>query len=347
MRSGRIHDLALVGAGPIGLEMAVALKRAGLDYAHLERGQIGETISRFPLEMRWFSSNDRIALAGLPLNTTDQSKATREEYLAYLRQLVQHFGLMIRTHEEVTSIRKLPSHYLLTSETSGGTRETRARKLILSVGGTHSPRRLDIPGEDRPHVHHSFVEPHRYFGKRLLVVGGKNSACEAALRCWHAGARVSLSYRGERFAERQIKYWLQPELEGRMSRGEIVSHLGTVPVRIAPGVTTLRRGDGSEYRVDADFVLVLIGFSADQRLFDALGVELVGDARTPAIDLATMRCGGDAMPGLYAIGTAVAGEQRSFAIFLENCHVHVERVMAHLMGDAPPLYPSPDREAES
>jgi thioredoxin reductase (NADPH) len=344
---GAIREIALVGAGPIGLEMAVALKRGGLDYAHLERGQVGETITRFPLQMRFFSSNDRIALAGLPLVNTDQSKATREEYLAYLRQVITHFGLEVRTHTAVTDAAWRGDHYLLAVATAAVQEEIRARRLILALGGTHRPRRLGIPGEDLPHVHHAFVEPHRYFGRRVLIVGGKNSAGEAALRCWHAGAKVALSYRREAFAAKQIKYWLQPELEGRLDRGEIEGHLGTVPVAIEPGAVRLRRNDGSEVEVAADFVLVLIGFEQDRRLFDALGVETAGEAMAPVFDPDTMRAGGDALPGLYVIGTATAGEQRRFAVFLENCHVHVDRVLAHLRGEAPPPAPVPEREPES
>ena len=97
-------QLAIIGAGPIGLELAIACKRAGIDYLHFDRGQIAETISWFPPLMRFFSSNERIALAGVPIQTTDQSKCTREEYLAYLRTLVVQFDLAVRTYEQVVSI---------------------------------------------------------------------------------------------------------------------------------------------------------------------------------------------------------------------------------------------------
>ncbi len=340
----RIHDVALVGAGPIGLEMAAALKGAGIDYVHLERGQVGETISHFPLQMRWFSSNDRIAIAGLPLQTGDQNKASREEYLAYLRQVVRHYDLAVRSYEPVTAVERVDDHFALSSAPAGGERVTRARRLVLAIGGTHRPNRLGIPGEELSHVDHSFVEPHRYFGRRLLVIGGRNSAVEAALRCWHAGAKVALSYRREAFDPDHVKYWLLPEFKGRLVRGEIEGHLETTPVSIAPGSVCLRRADGSEYDVPADFVLPLVGFTADHSLFDMIGMKRVGEESAPLLDPDTMEC---SVPGVHVIGTAVAGEQRRFAVFMENCHVHVERVMAAIMGGEAPRSPESDSLPES
>src|SRR5947207_9781484 len=177
------HDVAVIGAGPIGLELAVALKRAAIDYVHFDARQIGYTISWFAPQTKFFSSNERIAVAGVPLNTADESKATREEYLAYLRGVVQQFDLEINTYEPLVAIdRQRDGEFVLTTAPPGGNRAWRVRKLILVTGGTDHPRLLNIPGEDLPHVSHYFRDPHEYFRKRLLIVGGKNSAVDAALR---------------------------------------------------------------------------------------------------------------------------------------------------------------------
>ena len=343
-QTDRAVDVALVGAGPIGLEMAVALKRAGVDYVHLEAGQIGQTIAGFPREMHFYSSNDRIAIAGLPLVTTDESKATREQYLGYLRQVARREALAIRSYEPVTGIAREGEHYLLRSHSLAGPRETPARNVILALGGTHRPRRLGIPGEDLLHVSHQFVEPHPYFGQRLLVVGGRNSAVEAALRCWHAGAQVALSYRRAAFDRKAVKYWLLPELEGRIARGEIEGHLATQPVAIEPGRALLRRADGETYAVAADFVLLLTGYEADTSLNRQLGLALEGEEQAPVLDPDTME---SSLPGVYVIGTATAGTQQRFQIFLENCHVHVDRVLAALTGRPAPDAPAPLERPES
>src|SRR3954470_1355076 len=153
-------DIVIVGAGPIGLELAVAFKRAGISYIHFDACQIGYTISWFPPQTRFFSSNDRIAIAGVPLQTPDQNKATREQYLAYLRTVVQQFNLKINTYEPVVNIERESSGFALTTTRGGVHRHYRANRIALATGGTAHARTLDVPGEDLPHVHPHWRDPH-------------------------------------------------------------------------------------------------------------------------------------------------------------------------------------------
>ncbi|HEX9637484.1 MAG TPA: NAD(P)-binding domain-containing protein [Acidobacteriota bacterium] len=195
-------------------------------------------------------------------------------------------------------------------------------------------RILGIPGEELPHVSHYFDEPHRYFRQRLLIVGGKNSAAEAALRCYHAGARVTLSYRGAELPPKSVKYWLLPELLGRIQRGEIACHYRTAPKAISPTHVTLERFDGGgAIEVEADFVLLLTGYVADPTLLRLAGVELAGADGAPVFDPKTMETN---VPGLYVAGTVTAGTQHSYKIFIENCHIHARRIAAALSGAPPP-----------
>lgn len=327
------HRAAVVGAGPIGLEMAVALKRAGVDYVHFDAKQVGYTISWFAPQTRFFSSNERIAIAGVPLVTPDQTKATREQYLAYLRSVVRLFDLDVRTYEPVTGIDRDPTggFVLTTRPMTGATRRTRVDKLILCTGGTDRPRRLNIPGEDLPHVNHYFQDPHAYFGRKLLIIGGKNSAVEAALRCHAAGAEVAISYRRDRLPEKSIKYWLMPEIAGLVKSRHVAAHFSTTPVAIEPGRVLLRRADGEVFATPADFVLALIGYEQDNTLLRMAGVELIGGAQSPAFDPATMETN---VPGVYVAGTVVGGTQDRFTVFIENCHVHVERIVSAIAGAA-------------
>ena len=194
-------DVALIGAGPIGLEMAVALRDAGVDYVHFEARQVGHTISWFPRQTRFFSSPERIAICGVPLNTTDQSKATREEYLAYLLGIVQQFDLQIQTYQPITSLARASDGFRITSSKRGADQLYHAKRVIVTIGDMHRPRSLSypelptVPGNDLPHVRHNFEEPHPFFRQQLLIVGGRNSAAEAAVRCHRGGAHVALSYR--------------------------------------------------------------------------------------------------------------------------------------------------------
>ena len=364
-----------MGAGPIGLELAVALKRLGVDYLHVDAGQVAQTISWYPRQARFFSSPERIAIAGVPLVTIDQSKATREDYLAYLRGVVQQFDLPIRTFERVTQIRRDPDVGFVVTTRRGETETTYLTKnVVLAIGDMHGPRLLHIPGEDLEHVDHYFEEPHRYFRQRLLIVGGRNSAVEAALRCYRAGAHVSISYRRDAFEGSSIKYWLLPEIESLIKHRKIGFYPRTVPTRITRSAVTLTTlppeeddatpassadptpaaasGDGQSaprpqaphhpervghhpgeaFDVPADFVLLLTGYVQDTTLLEQAGVELVGDNRAPQIDPQTMETN---VPGLFIAGTAAAGTQVRFRLFIENCHPHVTRIAKAITGREP------------
>ena len=339
-------DVAVVGAGPIGLELAVALKRAKIDYLHFDARQIGYTISWFAPGTRFFSSNERIAIAGVPLQTPDQSKSTREQYLAYLRSVVLQFDLRVNTYEPIAGIKRDGENgcFVLTTRPPGGNKVYRANRLVLCTGGTDRPRKLGIPGEGLPHVSNYFDDPHKYFRKRLLIVGGKNSAVEAALRCHAAGADVSLSYRRAQLSAKSIKYWLMPEINGLIESKKMPAYFGTMPTAITPTNVTLERSDieapGKSSTLDLpfDFVLLLIGYEQDNALFKLAGVEVDGACGAPAYDPATMQTN---VPGLYVAGTAVGGTQEKYTVFIENCHVHVERIVSALTGTAPPEAPAP------
>lgn len=345
-------DVAIIGGGPIGIELAVALKSRGIPYLHFEAGQVGATMGWWPPQTRWFSSNDRISIAGVPLQTVDQGKATREDYLRYLRSVVMQFGLDIRTYEPVKSIRSFGGSFEIITAPWRGEQRYRAGRVILATGGTARPRRLDIPGEDLPHVSHYMDDPHRYFGKRVLVVGGKNSAVEAALRIHNVGADVSLSYRREGLDSRSIKYWLYPEIKSLINSGRMKSHFHTVVSRITPDHVELSACDPATFaprpdsilRIPADFVLLLVGYLADMSLARSAGVDLRGKNEVPFYDDQTMETN---IPGLYIAGTATGGTQDRYRIFLENCHIHVDRIVAALTGQRPPEAPAPMAMPES
>ncbi|MEO0474528.1 MAG: NAD(P)-binding domain-containing protein [Planctomycetota bacterium] len=321
------HQAIIVGAGPIGLELHVVLKQLGVDVLHLEAGAIGQTITWYPKQARFFSSPERIAIAGVPLNTPDQTKATREQYLAYLRSVVQQFDLPIATHEPARQVARLDDGTFSIKTTK---RTETCDHLVLAIGDMHLPRELGIPGEDLPHVSHYFDEPHDYFGRDLLIVGGRNSAAEAALRCHRAGANVTLSYRGDSLDDNGIKYWLLPELKALIKAGEIAFYTATAPTKITNTHVELN----NETSIPADHVLLLTGYQQDKTLFEMLGVGLVGENRAPQFDSGTMQTN---VSNLYIAGTAAAGTQQRFKLFIENCHSHAAKIAQAITGENPPL----------
>lgn len=332
-------EIAIVGAGPIGLELAAALKMEGVDYLHFDAKQIGYTISWWPKNTYFFSTTERTEIAGVPAPTTTQQRLTGEEYLAYLRSIVGQFDLKINTYEPVIKISPQEGGFLLRTKPLTGERQYFCRNLILATGNMDRPNLLNIPGENLPHVSHYFTDPHLYFRKRLLIVGGRNSAAEAALRCWRAGAHVSLSYRRDKFDENSVKHWILPDLLAQIEHGTINFLPKTLVSEIHPGYTVLTsckpdifEPSEETFRIPVDFVLLLTGYKADQNLLEKAGVHLIGDQCAPEHNPDTMETN---IPGLYIAGIVVAGSETKYTLFIENTHVHVGRIVKNLTGRWP------------
>lgn len=330
-------ETIIIGAGPIGIETAIELGRRELPSLVLDAGALGQQILDFPPLTRWFSSPERLSIAGVPFTTPSNEKGTREEYLSYLRAVADQFELKIRTFERVESIVRVEDLLELhTRSLSGIERSYRCTSLVLATGGTALPRMLDIPGEDMPHVQRTIGEPHRFHGRRLLIVGGRNAACEAAVHAFRAGAEVTISYRGDGLHER-VKYWIRPELETMIESEQVHAFFGTLPIRIEPDHVMLRPvGGGDAFEVEADDVLLALGYESDMSLFESLGAELEGDENRVVHDESTMLT---SVPGVFVAGTAVAGTQHRFHLYVENSHVHAVRIAAALAGEPPPVDP--------
>ena len=322
-----LYDTLLIGAGPIGIEMASVLSRAGISYLHLEGGAIGETISRWPRNTHFFSSPEWISIAGMPIHSTGQTIPTGEEYLAYLRHIVETLELEVHTYERVTEISGSQGDFAIqTRDLAGEPHTYHGRTVILATGDMNGPRMLGVPGEDLPHVTHYWRDPHDYFQRRLLIVGGRNSALEAMVRCWRAGALVTLSYRGKSIEESQTLSRLFLDARLLIERGQVEFLPNSRPREFRPGVTIM--DDGREFA--SDFVYLATGFEMDFTLYDQLGIERRDESSRPVINPETMESN---VPGVYVIGTATGGNQTRYTVFITTSHGHCLRAARAIAPD--------------
>ncbi len=327
-------NVIIIGAGPTGIELAVALKRANLPFLIFDAGQIGHTISWWPRNTRFFSTAERIAMPGLPFHIFDQQHPTGEQYLAYLRQVVQQADLKINNYEKVTDIQKQDDFFVVNTETRHGKFTYQASQVVLATGGMAKPCTLNIPGENLAHVTHYLDDPHRYFQQELLVVGGRNSAVEYALRCWRAGAVVTLSYRRETIGSKSVKPALMQDFETVVREGKIRFLPATIPVEITAEHVVLAGTNadglptkGKRQLIRPDAVLLCTGYAADMSLFKQLGVRLEGKEQAPRFSESTMETN---VPGVYVLGTAAGGTQKKFEHFIETSHKHVPKILSAL-----------------
>jgi thioredoxin reductase (NADPH) len=323
-----VLDLLIVGAGPAGLATGIAAKQQGLDYLVIDKGGLVAGLFRFPTNMVFFTTPELLEIGGLPF-VTPYDKPTRLEALRYYRRAADTFDLAIAFDEEVLGIAREQAGGRTVFVTTG-TRRTgeatarRARAVVLATGYYDHPNILGIPGEDLPHVSHYYSEPHPYYRKRVVVVGGKNSAAEAALDLCRAGARVTLVHRGEALGD-SIKYWVKPDIDNRISEGSITGLFLTSVRSITPTVLNVVSPRGPE-ELPADAVFLLTGYHPDWALLEAAGVQIDSDRQVARYDPETLETG---VPNLFLAGGVVSGRDAP-PVFIENGRAHGEKIVRTL-----------------
>jgi len=307
------HEAAIIaGAGPIGLACAISAKRRGIDPLVIDAGALANSIVRYPTNMTFFTTPERLEIGNHPLVCAG-AKATREEALKYYRGVVRVEGLRVRPYT------KLLEKNLI--ETRLGRESMTWDKLVLATGYFDHVNRLGVPGEDLPHVRHYFDEPHLSYGLEVVVIGGKNSAVEAALQLFRAGARTTIIYRGTTWPK-SVKYWLRPDLENRVKAGEIQARLGSQVVEITPRDVLVRGALGNEEWIRADRVYPLIGFHPYFELFMRIGIAFDPATGRPEINPETLET---SVPGVHVAGSVTAGTKIS-EIFIENGRFDGEKI---------------------
>ena len=311
--------VAIVGAGPTGIACAIELQRKGIAVVCFDRGAILDSIYHFPEEMVWFSSRDLLDIAGVPF-TTPHAHPTRLETLAYYRGVAEKFGVRVEPETEIVDARRIDDGFVIAARRRGAPIEIRASAVVIATGFFHNPKKLDVPGCSLPLVHTRYVSGYPFHGRRVIVVGGKNSASEAALDLYRHGASVTMIVRHGAISER-VKYWIKPDLENRIRDGAIRALFHSRVVEIQPDAVLAETPSG-QMLVPADAVFALIGYEPDFAFLERCGVVLEGERRQPRHDAETFESN---VPGLYLAGAVLSGTDTG-RIFIENSRHHAAAI---------------------
>ncbi|WP_058302133.1 YpdA family putative bacillithiol disulfide reductase [Gorillibacterium timonense] len=311
-----MEQVIIIGAGPCGLSAAAELKEAGLDPLVIEKGSIVHSIYRYPTYLTFHSTPELLEIGGIPFVTPNE-KPTRLEGLNYYRMVAERKKLRIRTYEEVTAIHRTDQGFRLSlTDRLGRESCCEAQHVVIATGYFDHPNELNIPGEELAKVSHYYTEAHPYAGLKIVIVGGNNSAMDAALELVRVGAEVTIVYRGAELSP-YIKAWTRPVIESMMEKKRIrmlfeseLKEIREDAVRIAV--------DGQEIWIDNDFVLALTGFKPNREPLVQAGVTVNEQTGAPLYDPETMRTN---VPGLYIAGVVAAGN-RANDIFIETGRHH-------------------------
>lgn len=323
-------DLAIVGAGPCGLAAAIEAKKAGLSAVVFDRGPIVNGITNYPTYMTFFSTAERIAIGGVPFIVPTE-KPSKRDALAYYRGVATHFGLDVRQYETVSSLeqentaRARPTWLVHSMSRSGYAGSTHARAVVVATGYFGRPNRLGVPGEELPHVRHGYIDGHYAWNERVVIVGGGNSAVDAALDMYRAGAHVTIVHFGESL-DPNVKPWVRPEIDARIREGKIAAIYGARVVAIEPEEIVVQTAD-SQQRVPASQVYTMTGYLPETGLLEQVGVPIDPVSGVPAHDPLTMAT---PVPGVYLAGVIASGFQAN-RIFIENGRDHGELIVADFL----------------
>ena len=317
-------DVLIIGAGPTGLACAIEAQNLGFKALIIEKGCVVNSIYNYPANMVFFTTPELLEIGEIPFNTAHQ-KPTRQEALEYYRNVTAHFHLKVCQYQWVKTVTGEDGKFRVTAtDRQGGIHDYGARKIVVATGYYDLANRLEVPGEDLAKVFHYYREPHPYYDTDVIVIGGKNSAAEAALDLWRHGARVTLVHRRAGLHD-HIKYWVRPDIENRIKNGEIPAYFSSSVQEIKPDCVLLKTPDG-QVRMANDFVFALTGYHPDFDFLRALGIELLTGQSRPVCDPETLESN---VPGIYVAGVIVAGS-RTNEIFIENGRFHGKQIAADL-----------------
>ncbi|HYW34004.1 MAG TPA: YpdA family putative bacillithiol disulfide reductase [Balneolaceae bacterium] len=306
----------IVGAGPIGLAVAIALKQKNIPVKIIERGCLVNSIFNYPKNMTFFSSSERLEIGDVPF-ISHGPKPTRTEALEYYRRAAEHYELDINLYEEVQNVSGEDGAF--TVQTDKDTYS--ASKIVVATGFYDIARKMHVPGEELDKVTHYYDQAHKYAWQDIVVIGGGNSAVDAALETYRSNANVTLVVRDASIKE-SVKYWVKPDIENRIKNGEIQAYFNSVVSEITRDEVTIDTPEGTK-TISNDFVLAMTGYQPNLEMMKKFGIELSDDKKKmPLYNENTLETN---RKGIYVAGVVCGGMDTS-SLFIENTRIHAKHI---------------------
>jgi bacillithiol disulfide reductase len=316
-------DLIIIGAGPIGLACGIQAEKRNLKYLIIEKGCLVNSIYRYPTNMVFFSTSERLEIGDVPF-ISHGVKPTRTEALEYYRRVKTSWNLKVNTYEKVLDISGSKNNFTVTSDKE----KYFAKNVIISTGFFDFANHMNVPGEDLPKVTHYYNEPHPYSDQKVLVVGGGNSGVDVALETFRRGAEVTMVLNKDRL-EKNVKYWVLPDIENRISEGSIKVYYNSTVTEIREKEVDIFTPEG-KVTIANDFVLAMTGYQPDLKFLESIGIKISGDgSKIPKYDEGTFETN---IKGIYLAGV-VCGGMETGRWFIENARYHAENIFEHLSGE--------------
>jgi len=320
------YDIICIGAGPTGLATAIEAKRAGMRPLVIDKACLCNSIYRYPVNMVFFTTPELLEIGDLPLVCAAE-KPTRGEALKYYRRAAEHYGLELRLYEHVMRVEGKNEDFTVATKTEKGIEaKYHARKIAVATGYYDLPNLLGVPGENLPHVSHYYTEPHAFWNQDVVVIGGKNSAAEAALDLYRNGARVTLVHRNKDLGA-SVKYWVRPDIENRIKAGQVKALFETRVKEITAEEVVVENGAG-EMKLPARQVFALPGYRPYYAFMESLGVQLDPESRKPKLHPKTLESN---VPGMHLAGVGTGGRHTA-EMFIENGRLHGKQIIEGLKG---------------
>jgi thioredoxin reductase (NADPH) len=315
------EEVLIIGGGPCGLAAAIALQDIGKSVLVIEKGNVVDSIYRYPTHQTFFSSSEKLEIGDVAF-ITENRKPVRNQALSYYREVVKRKKIRVHAFEKVEQVQKLENgrFHVCTSKS-----DYEATAIVVATGYYDHPNYMNIPGEELPKVFHYFKEAHGYFDCEVVVIGGKNSSIDAALELVKAGAHVTVLYRGSEYSP-SIKPWILPEFESLVQSGVIHMEFNAEVDKITETQVIYHKQDELK-TIKNDFVFAMTGYHPDHDFLKKMGVELDQVTGRPFYNIDTMETN---VSGIYIAGVIAAGNNAN-EIFIENGRYHGALIAAHLM----------------